>query len=172
MAGIIFILGGARSGKSRYAVELAKKYKEGVAFIATCKPKDSEMKHRIHLHKKARPRDWQTFEEEKDIVSALTKIKDKFECIIIDCVTLMVSSFILGGFSQNLIEDKINNMIKHIKRNKAMVIMVSNEVGLGIVPENKLARGFRDAAGRINQIIAKESGEVYFMVSGIPWRIK
>lgn len=172
MGKIILILGGARSGKSTYALESAKKHKNKVAFIATCQPLDKEMKRRVELHRKTRPSHWQIFEETKDIASALETVGKSFECIVIDCLTLLISNLILAGCNQNLIKDKINKMIAVLKKIKGRAIIVSNEVGLGIVPENKLARNFRDIAGKINQIVAKEADEVFFMVSGIPWRIK
>lgn len=171
MGKIIFILGGARSGKSTYALELAKKYKK-VAFIATCQGLDKEMKERIALHRKVRPGHWQTFEETKDINSLLQKIGNAFDCIIIDCLTLLVSNLILEERSQKIIENRINEMVACLKKNKGRAIVISNEVGLGIVPENKLARHFRDIAGKVNQTVARESDEVFFMVSGIPMRIK
>jgi adenosylcobinamide kinase/adenosylcobinamide-phosphate guanylyltransferase len=171
MSKITFILGGARSGKSTHALELAKKYKQ-VAFIATCQALDIEMEQRIGLHRKNRPQHWKTFEEEKDIALALKKTGNKFDCIIIDCLTLLISNLLLSGSSENLIEDKINKTIPIIRKLKGKVIIVSNEVGLGIVPNTRLGRDFRDIAGKINQIVAKNSDEVFFMISGIPWRIK
>lgn len=172
MGKITFILGGARSGKSSYALEIAKKRHKKVAFIATCEPLDKEMEKRIAAHKNLRPKKWQTFEESKEITSALEKIGNNFEYILIDCLTLFISNLILASYTQNLIEDKINKMLATLRKMKGRAIIVSNEVGLGIVPQNKLARNFRDTAGKINQIIAKEADEVFFMVSGIPWKIK
>lgn len=171
MGNITFILGGARSGKSTYAIKLAQGYKK-VAFIATGEALDKEMRERIRLHKKARPAHWQTFEENKDVVALLKKIGVAFECIIIDCLTLLISNLILEEDKQKVIENKINGMIKYLKKNKGRAIIISNEVGLGIVPENKLARDFRDIAGKTNQIVAKESDKVFFMVSGIPLKLK
>ncbi len=170
MAKITFILGGARSGKSSYALELAEKYKQ-VAFIATCKALDKEMEQRIKLHQKSRPKHWQTLEEDKDIIFALKKAGTKFDCIIIDCLTLLISNLILSGCSQEVIKDKINKSILHLTKLKGRVIIVSNEVGLGIVPNSKLGRDFRDIAGKINQIVAKNSTEVFFMLSGIPVKV-
>ncbi|TRZ50113.1 bifunctional adenosylcobinamide kinase/adenosylcobinamide-phosphate guanylyltransferase [bacterium] len=172
MCKITFILGGARSGKSRFAVSLAKKKAGKVAFIATCKPLDSEMKRRVALHKKLRPLHWKTFEETNDIPRLLRKIGSKFEIIIIDCLTLLASNFMLQGLKEEAIKNRMNKMLSALTTIKAKSIVVSNEVGSGIVPGNKLSRDFRDIAGRINQMIAEESNEVFFLVSGIPWRIK
>ena len=172
MAGIIFILGGARSGKSSYAIELAKKNKKRVAFIATCQALDKEMAQRIKFHKKTRPRDWQTFEEPYKVSELLFKIGNKFEVILIDCLTLFVSNLMLKGLKEDTINEEVNSIVSAINKIKAKAIIVSNEVGSGIVPENKLGRNFRDIAGKTNQIVAKESDEVFFMVSGIPCKIK
>lgn len=171
MGKVTFILGGSRSGKSSYALELAKKYKR-VAFIATCQPKDLEMKRRIRLHKKLRPAYWQTFEEFQDIPALLKKIGLKFDLIIIDCLTLWVSNLLLEGLKETAIEDKAKRMAILLKKSKSQSIIVSNEVGLGIVPQNKLSRNFRDIAGRVNQIVAENSDAVFFMFSGIPLKIK
>jgi adenosylcobinamide kinase/adenosylcobinamide-phosphate guanylyltransferase len=172
MGKITFILGGARSGKSQLAIKLAKEKAKKVAFIATCLPRDREMKKRIALHKKIRPKSWKTFEEPEDLNLLLKQISSKFEVIIIDCLTLLVSNLLLKGIKASTIENKINKIVLALKALESQSIIVSNEVGLGIVPENKLARAFRDIAGRVNQIVANKSSEMFFMVSGIPLRIK
>ncbi|MCX5696123.1 MAG: bifunctional adenosylcobinamide kinase/adenosylcobinamide-phosphate guanylyltransferase [Candidatus Omnitrophica bacterium] len=168
---IILILGGARSGKSAQALSLAKGKKK-VAFIATGQGLDKEMRERILKHQASRPKNWKTFEEPKELADLMTKIGDSFDCIIIDCLTLLVSNLILSGKSQEQILKKIEDLVVVLKKKKAKVILVSNEVGLGIVPDNKLGRAFRDIAGRVNQTIAKEAGEVYFTISGLPLKIK
>lgn len=172
MGKITFILGGTRSGKSHFAVELAKQSGGRIAFIATCLPADGEMQKRIVLHKKSRPVEWPTFEEGEDISSLLKKIDGKFEIVIIDCLTLLISNLILKKLSERIIKIKINQMIKALLKTKMKAIIVSNEVGLGLVPINKLARDFRDIAGRMNQSVASKAKEVFFLVSGIPWKIK
>ncbi len=172
MGKITFILGGARSGKSSYALELAKKYKKRIAFIATCQPLDKEMRQRIQLHRKRRPLNWQTFEEAQKVSGLLKKIGNKFEIVLIDCLTLLLSNLLLKNFKEVSIENEIKEILSMLKKNQAKSIIVSNEVGLGIVPKNKLARDFRDIAGKMNQIVAQEADEVFFLVSGIPRRIK
>lgn len=172
MGKIIFILGGARSGKSSYATKLAKGLGKKVAFIATCQPLDKEMRKRIALHKERRSVNWQTFEEPLGLSSLLKKNSTKFEVFLIDCLTLLVSNLLLKNFKENTIEGEINKILSILKKTKAKSIIVSNEVGLGIVPKNHLGRRFRDLAGRINQMVAEKSDEVFFLVSGIPWRIK
>lgn len=172
MARIIFILGGARSGKSTYALDLARKNKKKVAFIATCQVLDKEMAQRIKFHKKARPRNWQTFEEPCKVSGLLNKIGAKFEVILIDCLTLLVSNLMLKGLKEDAIKEEVNNLLFALNKIKAKAIIVSNEVGMGIVPNNKLGRDFRDIAGRMNQIVAAKSDNVIFLVSGIPIELK
>ncbi len=172
MGKITFIIGGARSGKSQYAIKLAKEKAKRVAFIATCQGLDKEMKKRIMVHKNSRPLHWRTFEVIENITRLLKEISSKFDVIIIDCLTLLISNLLLKGTSEDSIEKQINEMMSILVKIKASSIIVSNEVGLGIVPEHKLARDFRDIAGRINQIVAAKSNEVFFMFSGIPSRIK
>jgi len=172
MGKITFILGGARSGKSRFAIKLAEENAKNVAFIAPCQPLDSEMKKRIMLHKKARPVHWQTFEEPRNILLLLKKIGDKFELILMDCLTLFISNLLLKNFKEAFIENEVSQILSMLKKIKAKSIIISNEVGLGIIPKNKLGRDFRDITGRVNQLVAAKSNEVFFMAAGIPLKIK
>lgn len=171
MKKITLILGGARSGKSTYALSLAKKYKK-VAFIATCQGLDKEMRERIRLHKESRPKHWETFEEPRDLTRLLEQINNSFDCILIDCLTLLVSNLVLAGDKQEQILKKITELLSVLDKKKAMIILVSNEVGLGLVPVNKLGREFRDIAGKINQIAASKADKVLFMAAGLPMNIK
>lgn len=168
---ITFIIGGARSGKSEYALSLASKAKN-VAFIATGQALDGEMAGRIKLHKKARPKNWQTFEEPANVSSLLKNIPSGYDMVIIDCMTLLVSNLLLKKIDAGAIEKEAASMMNELNRRRGKAIVVSNEVGLGIVPGNKLSRNFRDIAGRVNRIVAEKSARVVFVVSGIPWRIK
>lgn len=171
MGKITLILGGARSGKSTYALTLAKKKKK-VAFIATSQGLDKEMRERILKHKASRPKNWKTFEEPEDLAGLIARIGNGFDCIIIDCLTLWVSNLILSGVKEKNTLEKFAASLSQLSRKKANVILVSNEVGLGIVPTTRLGREFRDTAGRINQLAAKEAKEVYFIAAGIPLKIK
>jgi adenosylcobinamide kinase / adenosylcobinamide-phosphate guanylyltransferase len=171
MGKITFILGGARSGKSAYALKAAKEHKK-VAFVATCQPLDDEMKKRIRLHRKSRPREWKTFEESMNPEQLIAGMTDEFDSIVIDCLTLLVSNLLLAKCPEKEILRKVETLLKELKKRKAAAIIVSNEVGLGLVPENKLGRDFRDAAGRVNQLAAQEADEVFFTVSGIALKIK
>lgn len=171
MKKITLILGGARSGKSTYALSLAKKYKK-VAFIATCQGLDKEMRERIKLHKESRPKHWETFEEPRDLVKLLDKINSSFDCILIDCLTLLVSNLVLAGDGQEAVIRNIEGLLFVLGKKRARIILVSNEVGLGLVPVNKLGRDFRDISGRVNQLVAAKADEVFFTVSGIALKIK
>ncbi len=171
MGEIIFIVGGARSGKSTLAAGIAKKHGK-VAVIATGEPKDCEMKARIAKHRKNRPSNWKTIEEPVDIASALDKTGDKFACVLIDCLTLWISNMMGKGYHDKRITAEAKSLLRTARKKKSLTILVSNEVGLGIVPENKMARDFRDTAGIVNQLTARQADKVYFTVSGIPLLIK
>ena len=167
MKKIIFITGGARSGKSQYAVKIAKETGEEVTFVATCIPADNEMRQRIEEHKKARPSGWHTVEEGLNLPEAIAKIATPV--IILDCLTLWVSN--LMGAKRD-VEEASKELFDALKKVKGTAIIVSNEVGDGIVPNNRLARKFRDIAGVVNQWMAQVADEVYLMVVGIPVKIK
>jgi adenosylcobinamide kinase / adenosylcobinamide-phosphate guanylyltransferase len=171
MGKITLILGGARSGKSSFALSLAKKYGK-VAFVATCDGLDREMRERIKKHKVSRPRHWTTFEKNKDIASALDSMQNNFDCIIVDCLTLWVSNLLLAKNKEEKILQEAAAMLVRLRKKNGRAILVSNEVGLGLVPANKLGRKFRDIAGRVNQLAAQEADEVFFTISGIPAKIK
>ena len=172
MGKIIFIVGGARSGKSRYAEKLANASKKKVVFVATGEGLDKEMKERIRLHKSTRPKHWVTVEEPYQVAGVIRKMKSSGTCVIIDCLTLLVSNGLLKKMNSAAIETEAANIVAALKTRKGPSILVSNEVGLGIVPANRLGRVFRDVAGRVNQIVAGQANEVFFMVSGIPWRVR
>lgn len=172
MAKIIFILGGARSGKSSYALKLAKKSRKKVVFIATCQSLDKEMAKRIKSHKESRPKNWQTFEEPYKVAGLLNELRGRAGIILLDCLTLLVSNLMLKGWKNKNIENEINDILKALSKAKGEAIIVSNEVGLGIVPDNKLGRHFRDVAGKMNQVVAKSADKVFFMLSGIPMKLK
>ena len=172
MRKLILILGGARSGKSRYAVKLAKRLKGRVAFIATTTSPDSEMRERIRLHKTARPRQWKLFEEGKDISLILSTLNGKYKIALIDCLGLLISNLLMNNLKDQQIETRINKLINTILKVDLTTILVSNEVGTGIVPENAIARRFRDLLGLSNQMIAEKADEVILMHSGIPVKIK
>ena len=185
MSRIRFITGGARSGKSRFAEEFLKN-EDKVIYIATGIAFDDEMKDRIAKHKESRNKNWITIEGYKGLKDILSDKLAGRDFILLDCVTIMVSNLMLLGKNidwdkinpdeVNLIEktilDEINNFLKIAEQFSGETIIVSNELGMGVVPPTPLGRYYRDIAGRMNQIIADISDEVYFVVSGIPVKIK
>lgn len=185
MSNIILVTGGARSGKSNFAESLCIKQNNRTAYIATSIPFDDEMKNRVKKHQESRPKEWKTYEVYKDIYSIVEELDNNHDTVIMDCVTLMVNNlmFTYGievdkATSQELdeleeyIKEQIKKLMETIKKTNLYFVIVSNEVGMGIVPENKLSRIYADFVGRANQLIAKYSDEVYFVVSGIPMKVK
>jgi len=170
----IFIIGGARSGKSSYGVALAMKLGKRVAYIATAEPPelrdDEEMKRRIQRHRAHRPKGVTTIEEPIDLSGALKGAQKNHDCIVIDCLTLWLSNLLgRGGAGWR---KKTTEFLKTIRSMKKQVVIISNEVGMGVVPANRGARNFRDIIGGLNQAVASESDKVIMMVSGIPVVIK
>ena len=172
----ILILGGARSGKSRYAQELAGKLGTKVLFVATGEALDEEMQARIDEHRKARPGSWRTLETATDIGKQIEKQIGDAEVVIIDCLTLLVSNLLGDELDYSTAEKRvmveINELVACINRLDASFIIVSNEVGMGLVPETRLGRLYRDLLGKANQLIAQRANEVYLIVAGIPIRVK
>ncbi len=166
---ITFIIGGARSGKSRVALEKASLHSGKKAYIATAQALDKEMKKRINKHKKERPAEWLTFEEPLNISTLLKDIHKKFNIVLIDCLTLWLSNLMMDGKD---IEKEIKLLFSTLRAARCTLFVVSNEVGMGIVPENEMARRFRDTAGILNQKVAEIADEVYMVVMGIPIKIK
>lgn len=176
---LIFILGGARSGKSIFADRLAKTFNKKVVYIATFpEDGDEEMLERIKEHKKMRPKEWKTHEIEKadDIILNVRKTKNSI--ILIECLTILISNLLFKSHEKYTEEteesaiNKIEKLITSIKNSDNTTIIVSNEVGQGVVPMNKLARRYRDILGKANQLMAKNANEFYVMFAGIPVEIK
>ena len=172
----IFILGGARSGKSRYAQELAGKLSDKVLFAATGEARDEEMQARISHHKKDRPESWRTLEAPTNIGRQIEQRIGDAEVVLIDCLTLLVSN-LLGNEpdyskAEKQVLAEINELIACIDKLDTSFIIVSNEVGMGLVPETSLGRIYRDTLGKANQLVAHHASEVYLMVAGIPVKIK
>ncbi len=170
MGRLVFITGGARSGKSRFALSIAKSLGKKKAFIATAQVLDDEMRKRIMQHRKARARQWYTVEEPMDIKGALKEL-DGFEVVVVDCLTLWLNNLISLERGKSPVQEA-EELAEFCKIATPSCVLVSNEVGLGIVPESPLGRSFRDLAGKINQIFASASDEVYIVISGIPLRLK
>jgi adenosylcobinamide kinase/adenosylcobinamide-phosphate guanylyltransferase len=170
------ILGGARSGKSRFAQELARKWGDKVVFVATAEAGDAEMKERIKRHREARPKGWRTLEIATELDKHLASNISDGEVVIIDCLSLFISN-LLGEKpdykkAEADILAEIDKLTRRMDELDASFIIVSNEVGMGLVPENRLGRLYRDIAGRANELIADYADEVYLMVAGIPLKVK
>jgi len=175
---LIFVTGGARSGKSDYALARAEALTGNHYFLATCPVIDSEMDDRIKRHKADREEGtWQTIEEELDLVIALKSIKQKSVCLV-DCLTLWVSNLMYSAekanvnFSEGEMQEKAEELILQSKKFSGTLICVSNEVGMGIVPDNAKARHYRDLVGRTNRIIAAAADEVVLVSCGLPLFLK
>lgn len=172
---MILITGGVRSGKSRYALELARQYNlpGPKCFLATAEPFDPEMKSRIANHQKERAGDFVTIEEPLYLAQAIGKAQRESRVILIDCLTIWVSNlFFRLADTPNEIKNEIESLIQIVELKKTDLIFVTNEVGLGLIPDHPLGRRYIEALGNLNQRMAHMSSEVIFMVSGIPMRVK
>ena len=168
---ITLVLGGARSGKSSYAMKLTSEGFRKPLYIATAEAFDEEMKERIRHHRKARGRGWQCIEEPLDLAGAVKKAQGKCDVILIDCVTVWLSNVIVKE-GESKIRRREREFKDAVKNSDVPVIVVSNEVGLGIVPEHELGSNFRDHAGRLNQDLAELADKVVFVAAGIPMILK
>lgn len=164
---LVLVLGGARSGKSRYAESLAVGWRGEKVYVATAEAGDKEMADRIARHRASRGAGWSTVEAPLELTASLDRLAGSF--ILVDCVTLWLSNLILAGHDAAA---EVEALVAALSRQPATVVVVSNEVGLGIVPDNALARRFRDVAGLANQRLADVCDEVVFMAAGLPLRLK
>jgi len=171
MAKITFIIGGARSGKSSYALSLCPVRAKKKVFLATAEPLDDEMAERIARHKQERDGQWQIIEEPVMLAAALGGVNGA-DYLLVDCLTLWVSNCMMRKIALPAMEKEIGAFFKQTEGVRGRVTIVANEVGLGIVPDNALARGFRDIAGRINRLVAARADKVFFMTAGIAMKVK
>jgi adenosyl cobinamide kinase/adenosyl cobinamide phosphate guanylyltransferase len=178
-ARLILLLGGARAGKSTHALRLVAAHPRGsaakVCFVATAEALDEDMKDRIARHQTERPPHWRTIEEPYRIDDALQTTPEA-DIVIVDCLTLFVSNWLLRYDSQPDCEQMLGSItrdfLKLARSRQQTIICVSNEVGLGVVPETQLGRVFRDLLGRVNQDFAAAAAEVYLLVAGLPLQLK
>jgi len=179
----ILIIGGARSGKSRFAQELALKLGGPVLFIATAEAGDEEMRHRIEEHQRARPSAWSTLEITTHIGSQIAQNMGGAKVVIVDCITLLVNNIfslyshqtdeqIDASLIEKEVTAEINELVECINQDDASFILVTNEVGSGLVPVSKVGRLYRDLLGKANQILAEHADKVYLMVAGLSLEIK
>ena len=183
---IIFCTGGARSGKSEFAETLALSMEGQKGYIATGQAYDEEMKHRIHLHQERRKKNWNNYEIPYAMSAEIQKVLDECSVVLVDCLTMWTTNLVLqdGEFTsqedinnrERLILSEVQAVLDTIRlyrgNDEKIVIFVTNEIGLGIVPENQLARIFRDIMGRVNRMVATEADEAYMTISGITIDIK
>lgn len=175
----MLVTGGTRSGKSTFAERYAANSGESVVYIATAQIFDKEMDRRVRLHRERRPAVWQTLEAPYDAHNAMAKAVAAASVVLFDCLTLYISNLLLGPDAPgqgadrtNYVMDQIEKLLACARSDKSTVIFVTNEVGMGIVPENALAREYRDLAGMVNQKVAAAAAEVYLVVSGLAIEIK
>jgi adenosylcobinamide kinase / adenosylcobinamide-phosphate guanylyltransferase len=170
---LALILGGARSGKSRYGLDLATRVQAPRLFVATCEPRDAEMEARIEAHQQERGSDWTTQEVPLHLATALSTAQSRYGVILVDCLTMWVSNLLLQKeASPGGIQTACEDLLGVLAQAATPTILVSNEVGWGIVPENPLARQFRDQAGWLHQRLAQAADLVVLVVAGVPLLIK
>jgi adenosylcobinamide kinase / adenosylcobinamide-phosphate guanylyltransferase len=169
---MIFITGGCRSGKSRYALDYSNRHFSKKLYLATAEVLDEEMALRVENHRRARGPEWQTVEEPLRVVEKIKEYGNQVEAILFDCMTLWLSNLLLRWDDETKILEEVERLRRVIQETRANLIVVTNEVGMGIVPSDPLGRRFRDLAGMANQKMASLADTVIFMVSGIPMVLK
>jgi adenosylcobinamide kinase/adenosylcobinamide-phosphate guanylyltransferase len=168
---ILLITGAARSGKSSYAEQQARELGPRLLYIATAEAKDAEMRKRIEEHKRRRGNDWVTIEEPLALTETLLRKRGQTDCALVDCLTLWLSNLLLAHEAKYA-RKKVEQFVETSRQLDFHLILVSNEVGWGVVPKNSLARQFRDLSGWANQRMAAVANEVVLMVTGIPMIVK
>lgn len=185
MQKIVLITGGARSGKSTFAEKTIRQRHEKTAYLATAIAFDEGMKSRIEKHVQQRPKSWTTYEKSTQVHQVIDQINETHKILLLDCITVLMTNTLfmddldwdhidektIDGVEQRIMTDMIL-LIEGLKASNLEAYLVTNEVGSGIVPENRLARIFRDIAGRVNQYIASQADEVYTVISGLPLKLK
>lgn len=182
MGKLIFVLGGARSGKSSFAQAYAEEHGKNVVYVATSEPVDQEIVERIEKHQDERPSEWQTIEVPFGLTEHFEKQPFQADTVILDCITMLVNNIAIKNmddidapqeqliFEQGMLE--IENLLSYIEKSEATWLVVSNEVGLGLVPPYPLGRVYRDLLGAVNKKIALIADQVIFMIAGIPMHME
>ncbi|MDP6786289.1 MAG: bifunctional adenosylcobinamide kinase/adenosylcobinamide-phosphate guanylyltransferase [Rhodospirillales bacterium] len=166
---LTLVLGGARSGKSRYAESLVESQDGACLYLATAEAGDDEMAARIGAHRERRGRRWRTVETPLDLIADLTAAVGPDRCVLVDCLTLWLSNLMAAGRD---VEAECRALNRALPKLAGPAVLVANEVGLGIVSENALARRFRDFAGQLNQAVAEAAQSVVFIAAGLPMHLK
>jgi adenosylcobinamide kinase/adenosylcobinamide-phosphate guanylyltransferase len=184
MGKLIVFLGGARSGKSSHAEKLAHELgSESVLYVATAEAHDEEMVDRIEKHQAVRPKSWGTLEAPREVATALRKAYRGEKVVILDCMTLLVTNLLPSGVGfervevdveeyERVVMDEVEALVEFIGEKDFSFLLVSNEVGMGLVPPYELGRAYRDILGRVNKTLTWVASEVYFLVAGLPMQIK
>jgi adenosylcobinamide kinase/adenosylcobinamide-phosphate guanylyltransferase len=177
--GLTLVLGGARSGKSSYALDWASQVGERILFVATAQPFDDEMRERVTRHQSERPSTWRTLEAPIAVGDEIAAADGGFDAVVVDCITLLVTNVLLA-MDESASQDAVNravlvevdSLLAAYSASSARWLLVSNEVGMGVVPPTRLGRFFRDALGYANQRLARAADEVVMIVAGLPWSLK
>ncbi len=173
MGALIFVTGGTRSGKSGYAQSRAEQCDGSLLYVATAGIDDVEMAARVRLHQQVRGERWRTLEEPLQLAQRLPEAAAGMGGLLLDCVTLWLSNLLFHhGEETEPVLAEVDRLLAVVPQIEAPLFLVSNEVGFGIVPENRLARRFRDLAGTVNQRLAAVADEAWLVVSGIPMKLK
>ncbi|MEL6437074.1 MAG: bifunctional adenosylcobinamide kinase/adenosylcobinamide-phosphate guanylyltransferase [Pseudomonadota bacterium] len=168
-SGVVLVLGGARSGKSAFAEDMILRSGLQPVYIATAQVWDDEMRARVDVHKGRRDGRWVNIEEPDDLEGAIVREAMQGRALLVDCLTLWVTNLMLAEADMNA---RFAALIAALRGDEGLVVLVSNEVGLGIVPDNKMARAFRDHAGRLHQDVAVVADQVQFIAAGLPLTLK
>ena len=191
MGKLILLLGGARSGKSTFAEQKAREWGgDSVLYVATSESKDDEMRQRVEKHRASRPAAWTTLEAPRDVSGAIAAAHSGAAVILLDCITFLVSNYLMAAsepaedpfgppssdpFEETIetaVRADVNALAAHAHAHDVTLLVVSNEVGMGLVPAYDLGRAYRDLLGRANQDLARQADEVYLLVAGLPWKLK
>jgi adenosylcobinamide kinase/adenosylcobinamide-phosphate guanylyltransferase len=169
---VTLVLGGVRSGKSRYAQQLAEQ-SHRVVFVATARNSDDEMRRKIERHRAERPEGWLTVEEPLELSAVLARHGPDYDVIVVDCLTIFAANLLEEeGENRNAIERRVAELCTALRSTDCAVVLVSNEVGSGVVPAYSLGRRYRDLLGEINQSVARAADDVVLMVAGLPLALK
>ena len=170
----VLVLGGARSGKSRFALELGRATPGRRVFVATCRvdPDDAEMVARVAAHRARRDGSWSTIEESLDLGERLESLSREYDVLVVDCLTLWLANLLDRGEPDAAVDRRLRCLTEAIASVRSRIVLVTNEVGMGIVPVTPLGRAFRDWQGLVNQAVAEAVDDVYALTAGLAQRLK